>query len=160
MSTKTQKKNISESSNTSKNNHISNNTNDNHDWQQVKNRKGRQKVNKDGENKQAEDLTIEKDREFIISYEDINEYQHRWYKALGMKNVDKILENWNILIGDDLLRVIPLDFTTEKLKSHSQFTAKIIGPPIIGQKHIDIRERQSSSLSSKKQETQLLTKLK
>jgi hypothetical protein len=74
-----------ETMNLEEDNVTNNNTNDTQEWQQVQNRKGKQKAVNIDENKQAKETTVEEDKESITSYEDVNETQYGWREAFGAK---------------------------------------------------------------------------
>jgi hypothetical protein len=55
------------------------------EWQQVTNRKGKQKAVEDDDTRQMKEAVNEDDRDSITSYEDINENQHDWRESFGAK---------------------------------------------------------------------------
>ncbi|RHZ72272.1 hypothetical protein Glove_243g29 [Diversispora epigaea] len=55
------------------------------EWQQVTNRKGKQKVVDNDTTSKNQETTVVEDNKSIISFEDINENQHEWRETFGTK---------------------------------------------------------------------------
>ncbi|CAG8625013.1 11043_t:CDS:2, partial [Diversispora eburnea] len=57
-----------------------------------------------------------------------------WQSAIvifkTVEDAKKLLENWSIIIGDDSLRVTPIDQTFDNLKSRGIYAARVINLPV------------------------------